>query len=110
MSGSLFLWFDANDLLAQNRTEYVVTQGTPVDQWKNKAKSDNEEEAAKDLSLPPSSNDKNNPVIAHDGTNQLAVVDFDGTDYLENSHRWTTMRRGGTRVTLPLLSAGTQVA
>ena len=34
--------------------------------------------------LPPSSNDKNNPKIAHDGTNQLAVVDFDGTDYLEN--------------------------
>ena len=51
LPGSLFLWFDANDLSAQNKTEFLINpEGTPVDTWKNKArKSDSSEEQEKDL-------------------------------------------------------------
>ena len=38
LPSSLFLWFDANDLLAENKTELLINPaGTPVDTWKNKA-------------------------------------------------------------------------
>ena len=86
LPGSLFLWFDANDLLAQNRTEYVADpEGTPVDQWKNKARSsDNESELDKDLSIPDASRESNNPKISHDGHGGIAVVEFDGNDWLQN--------------------------
>ncbi|MDA0343857.1 MAG: hypothetical protein O3B07_06670, partial [Verrucomicrobia bacterium] len=85
LPNSLFLWFDANDLSANNNPELVIDpEGTPVDQWKNKArKSENEEEQEKDLGI-PTSPDSNNPKIVHDGYQGIAVVDFDGNDWLEN--------------------------
>ena len=86
LPGSLFLWFDANDLSAQNKTEFLINPaGTPVDTWKNKArKSDDSEEQEKDLGIPLTSPDSNNPKIVHDGHDAIAVVDFDGNDWLQN--------------------------
>ena len=82
LPSSLFLWFDANDLLAENKTELLINPvGTPVDTWKNKAIKST---TSRDLSIPDSSPDSNNPVIAHDGHKGISVVEFDGNDWLQN--------------------------
>ena len=82
LPSSLFLWFDANDLLAENKTELLINPvGTPVDTWKNKAINST---ISRDLSIPDSSPDTNNPVIAHDGHKGISVVEFDGNDLLQN--------------------------
>jgi hypothetical protein len=82
LPSSLFLWFDANDLLAENKTELLINPvGTPVDTWKNKALNST---ISRDLSIPDSSPGTNNPVISHDGHKGISVVEFDGNDLLQN--------------------------
>ena len=87
--GSLFLWFDANDLNAKNEPKsFTPDVGFPVNLWKNKArKSDSISENNKDLTIPSDDFPYDNfPTIAHHQDYGIAVVDFDGDDYLENSY------------------------
>ena len=49
-----------------------------VDSWKNKARrSNDEDELQRDLAVPSTSPDSNNPQISPDGHNGIAVVEFD---------------------------------
>ena len=99
LPNSLYLWFDANDLLAENKTEFLINpEGTPVDSWKNKARrSNDEDELQRDLAVPSTSPDSNNPQISHDGHNGIAVVEFDGNDWLQNEPNSipTSLRNSG---------------
>ena len=83
---TLFLWFDANDLLGENKTNPpVFDDGYPVDQWKNKIQKTSDPFANdKHLNKPNSDILSNDPKIRRLGEDGLQVVEFDGNDKLQN--------------------------